>query len=220
MTETAATKRVRYVGETIPELTGHWVDVPANIPLSQCTSWVELNHRAQQEEAAMEVDAAAEGDWGDPDGTEETAPSELDSVRAELAQLHQRLAEPDHAKAADAIASTARAMQSSWDISKDLQELEKRARASTSKNKHLADTAEVFLRETEQERKKITNLTKANQKIMNEAFTSYSNQIRDLRKEKTELEYELGELKTEVKNGRKDLAKLRKILSEWEAKQS
>ena len=219
MTETAATKRVRYVGETVPELTGHWVDVPANIPLPQCTSWIELNHRAEEAEAEMEGDAAAEADWGDPDGTPEAGPSELDSMREELAQLHARLEQPDTAQFAEAIASTSRAMQSSWDISKDLQDLEKRARASTSKNQHLADTAEVFLRETEQERKKITNLTKANQKIMNEAFTSYSNQIKELRKQKAELEYELGELKTEVTNGRKDLAKLRKILADWDAKQ-
>ena len=112
----------------------------------------------------------------------------------------------------------ARAMQSSWDISRDLQKLEQQARAATEKNQFLADSAETFFRETEQERKKITGVTKANQQLMNQAFTSYSNQIKELRKEKTELEYELGELRSEVKDGRKDLAKLRQILADWEAK--
>ena len=219
MTEAAPTKRLKYVGESIPELTGHWVDVPANIPLSQCTSWIELNHKAQAAEAEMEGDAADEADWGEPAATQDGTPNEVDLLRETVEELQQRLEQPDASRAADAIASTARAMQASWSISKDLQDLEKRARSSTSKNQHLADTAEVFLRETEQERKKITNLTKANQKIMNEAFTSYSKSLNDLRKQKTELEYELGEMKTELKNNRKDIAKLRKILADWEAKQ-
>jgi len=218
MTSEAPFKRLKYVGEALPHLTGHWVEVPANIPLSQATSWIELNHSVRAQEADVEAPSDEDAEWQNPAAAEESGPSELDLLRESVANLNARLEQPDASRAADAIASTARAMQSSWDISRDLQKLEEQARAATEKNQFLADSAETFFRETEQERKKITGVTKANQQLMNQAFTSYSNQIKELRKEKTELEYELGELRSEVKDGRKDLAKLRKILADWESK--
>ena len=210
--------RFRYAGD-IEAIVGRWFDVPDEVKAPQARRYIESLYEAEICESEMELEAATEADWEDAPREEEASPGELDSLREELAQLHQRLEQPDINKAVDTIAGTVRAQQSSWDISKELAELEKRALASTATNKHLADTAEVFHREAEQERKKITNLTKANQKIMNEAFTSYSKSLNDLRKQKTELEYELGEMKTELKNNRKDMAKLRKILADWEAKQ-
>ena len=34
--------KVKYVGEVLPHLTGHYVDVP-DMPLYAATSWIELN---------------------------------------------------------------------------------------------------------------------------------------------------------------------------------
>ena len=205
--------RFRYVGD-VEAIHGQYFDVPDEIKAPQARRWIEALHEEQLQRDLEQQQAAIDGDHAP--GPEDADPGELARLREGLETLHQRLEAPDTAKAADAISSTARAMQSAWEISNDLQKLEAKARSQKDVNQALADSAEEFSAAAEAERKKTTGLIAANQKIVNNAFNSYASQIKDLRRQMAEAEYELGQLKAAAKSNKALVSKAAKIVAAWQ----
>ena len=208
--------RFKYCGE-IEEIKGTYWDLPADIHAPQARRYIEQLHAEEKALALEQQQAAIDGDHAP--GAENADPGELARLREGLETLHQRLEAPDTAKAADAISSTARAMQSAWEISNDLQKLEAKARSQKDVNQALADSAEEFSNAAEAERKKTTGLIAANQKIVNNAFNSYATQIKDLRKQMCEAEYEISQLRTAAKDNKALVSKAARIVKAWEAKE-
>ena len=206
--------RVKYVGDVVPHLTNQWVDVPDDLHLYQATSWIEVNLKEPEIDASesqrQELEEANAERFEDVD--------ELGEMREQLAALHGRLSEPDVSRAAEAISSTARAMQSSWDISRDLKKLEEEARSQTSRNQALSAEAQAFAESAEKERKKTTQLIAANQKIVNNAFNSYSGEMKALRNNLAEADHEIRMLKQAASENSALLQKAGKIIREWEAR--
>ena len=206
--------RVKYVGDVVPHLTNQWVDVPDDLHLFQATSWIEVNLKEpeidESEPQGQELEAENAERFADVD--------ELGEMREQLAALHGRLSEPDVSRAAEAISSTARAMQSSWDISRDLKKLEEEARSQTSRNQALSAEAQTFAESAEKERKKTTQLIAANQKIVNNAFNSYSGEMKALRNNLAEADHEIRMLKQAASENSALLKKAGKIIKEWEAR--
>ena len=206
--------RVKYVGDVVPHLTNQWVDVPDDLHLYQATSWIEVNLKEPEIDASesqgQELEEANAERFTDVD--------ELGEMREQLAALHGRLSEPDVSRAAEAISSTARAMQSSWDISRDLKKLEEEARSQTSRNQALQEQARTFSESATAERKKTTELIAANQKIVNNAFNSYSGEMKALRNNLAEADHEIRMLKQAASENSALLKKAGKIIREWEAR--
>ncbi|QNJ06271.1 hypothetical protein SynMEDNS5_01552 [Synechococcus sp. MEDNS5] len=206
--------RVKYVGDVVPHLKNQWVDIPDDLHLYQATSWIEVNLKEPEIDAyepqGQELEAEVAERVEDVD--------ELGEMREQLAALHDRLSEPDVSRAAEAISSTARAMQSSWNISQDLKKLEEQARSQTSHNQALQEQAQSFAKSAEKERKKTTDLIAANQKIVNNAFNSYSSEMKALRNKIAEADHEIRMLKQAASENSALLKKAGKIIKEWEAR--
>ena len=210
--------RVRYVGDVVPHLKNQWVDVPDDLHLYQATSWIEVNLKEpaidepvdelQGQEVAAEVDGTRFGEM-----------DYLEQMRGELEELHQRLEQPNVAQHAEAIAATSRAMQSSWDISRDLKKLEEDARNQTAANQSLMSNAKEFADSASAERKKTNDLIAANQKIVNNAFTSYSNEMKALRRKITEADSEIRMLREAAAADRAVIQKAAKLVKAWEARE-
>lgn len=208
--------RVRYVGETVEHLTGHWVDVPDDIPLHAATSWIELNLASENNDESFDAESE---DFDEPE--KDGAAAEMDRVsqmQSQLDELNTRLENPDVSRAAEAISSTARAIQSSWDISRDLQKLEEQARSQTSINQALSSQAQAFAESATAQRKKTIDLIGANQKIVNNAFSSYSGEMKNLRKNLAEADYEIRMLKKAASENSALLQKAGSIIKSWEAR--
>lgn len=207
--------RVKYVGDVVPHLTNQWVDVPDDLHLFQATSWIEVNLKEpeidESESQRQELEAENAERFAGVD--------ELGEMREQLAALEGRLSEPDVSRAADAISSTARAMQSSWDISRDLKKLEEQARSQTSRNQALSEEAQTFAESAEKERKKTTQLIAANQKIVNNAFSSYSGEMKALRKNLAEADHEIRMLRQAASENSALLRKAGSIIKSWEARE-
>ena len=211
------TKRLRYVGENA-ELFGNWYEVPAHIPLPQAGNFIEQNFAGTPNES----DELREKQELEEEDTERASDVDgLDAVRQQLEELQGRLSDPGDsvARTSDAIASTARAMQSSWDISRDLKKLEEEARAATSRNQALSAEAQTFAESAEKERKKTTQLIAANQKIVNNAFSSYSGEMKALRKNLAEADHEIRMLKKAASENSALLKKAGSIIKSWEARE-
>ena len=206
--------RLRYVGETVANLTGHWVDVPDDVPLHAATSWIELNLAGTPNESEPQGQELEEEDTERFEDVDE-----LGEMREQLAILNSRLEQPDISRAADAVSSTARAMQSSWNISQDLKQLEERATAQVANNQALSDEAQAFAESAETERKKTTQLIAANQKIVNNAFNSYSGEMKSLRKNLAEADHEIRMLKKAASENSALLKKAGSIIKSWEARE-
>ena len=109
-------------------------------------------------------------------------------------------------------------MQSSWNISQDLKKLEEDARSQTSLNQALSAEAQTFAESAASERKKTTELIAANQKIVNNAFNSYSGEMKALRNNLAEADHEIRMLKQAASENSALLKKAGKIIKEWEAR--
>ena len=209
--------QVRYVGD-IEAIHGEFFTVPDDLAGAQARRYIEQLHAEQQAEAenlALEQQQAAIDRENTP-GTEDTDPGELARLREGLETLHQRLEAPDTAKAADAISSTARAMQSAWSISQKLQSLEQQAREATEAHQLTLDSSETFLREVHAERDRSLAVIKNNQKLSNAALSSASKGIADLRQQLAAAHKEVGELKATASANRALIAKAGKIVKAWE----
>ena len=211
--------RVKYVGDVVPHLTNQWVDIPDGTPLYAATSWIELNlagtpNGADELRAEQELEEEETGRASDVDG--------LDAVRQQLEELQGRLSDPGDsvARTSDAIASTARAMQSSWDISRDLKKLEEQARSQVANNQALSAEAQTFAESAASERKKTTQLIAANQKIVNNSFNSYAGEMKALRKNLAEADHEIRMLKKAASENSALLKKAGSIIKSWEARES
>ena len=210
--------RVRYVGDVVPHLKNQWVDIPDDLHLYQATSWIEVNLKEpaidepvdelQGQEVAAEVDATGPGEM-DP----------VEQMREQLTELHSRLEQPNVAQHAEAIAATSRAMQSSWDISRDLKKLEEEARAQTAANQSLMTNAKEFAASASAERKKTNDLIAANQKIVNNSFNSYANEMKALRRKITEADSEIRMLREAAAADRAVIQKAAKLVKAWEARE-
>ena len=208
------TKRLRYVGENA-ELYGNWYEVPAHIPLPQAGNFIETNFAGTPNESDEPQGQELEAE--NPERFENV--DELGEMREQLAELNSRLERPDVSRAADAISSTARAMQSSWNISQDLKKLEERATAQVANNQTLSAEAEAHSIAAQKERKKTTDLIAANQKIVNHAFNSYSGELRTLRKNLAEADHEIRMLKKAASENSALLKKAGSIIKSWEARE-
>ena len=209
--------RVKYVGDVVPHLTNQWVDVPDDLHLYQATSWIEVNLKEPEIDEADELSGHEMAQ-----GFDESGPLELDpmvEMRERLDELDSRLAQPDVSKAADAVSSTARAIQSSFTVASELKAIEERALAQASINKTLSEEARTFSENASSERKKTTDLIAANQKIVNNAFNSYSGQMRALRENLAEADQEIRFLRQAASENSALLKKAGKIIKEWEARE-
>ena len=207
--------RVKYVGDVVPHLTNQWVDVPDDLHLYQATSWIEVNLK----EPEIDESESQGQELEEENGERFAGVDELGEMREQIAALHGRLSEPDVSRAADAISSTARAMQSSWDISRDLKKLEEEARSQTSRNQALSAEAQTFAESAETERKKTTQLIAANQKIVNNAFNSYSGEMKALRKNLAEADHEIRMLRQAASENSALLKKAGQVIKAWEARE-
>ena len=207
--------RVKYVGDVVPHLTNQWVDVPDDLHLYQATSWIEVNLK----EPEIDESESQGQELEEENGERFAGVDELGEMREQIAALHGRLSEPDVSRAADAISSTARAMQSSWDISRDLKKLEEEAKSQTSRNQALSAEAQTFAESAETERKKTTQLIAANQKIVNNAFNSYSGEMKALRKNLAEADHEIRMLRQAASENSALLKKAGQVIKEWEARE-
>ena len=142
---------------------------------------------------------------------------DLLEVREELAALHTRLQEPDSQKAVETMAATSRAMQSTFEISKEFEKLDHQARQQREANQTLMNQAREYSESADRERKQTDALIKANQKIVNNAFNSYSGEIKNLRKKITEADYEIRMLCQAASENSALIKKAGKIVSAWEA---
>ena len=208
------TKRLRYVGEN-GDLYGNWYEVPAHIPLPQAANYIEQNF-------AGTTDAPAESSGQALEAAEESersvAMDRFDEMQEQLQFLQDRLEQPDIGSAADAISSSARAMQSSWNISQELQKLEDQARSQLSRNQELQNQAKLFSEEAQKQQKKTTDLIKANQKIVNNSFSSFSGEIINLRKNLAEADHEIRMLKRAASENSALVKKAGSIVKAWEAR--
>ena len=211
--------RVKYVGDVVPHLTNQWVDIPDGTPLYAATSWIELNlagtpNGADELRAEQELEEEETGRASDVDG--------LDAVRQQLEELQGRLSDPGDsvARTSDAIASTARAMQSSWDISRDLKKLEEQARSQVANNQALSAEAQTFAESAASERKKTLDLIKANQRLVNCSLDTHSKSLNTLRRNLSEAEQEVRFLREQAQKDKAVIAKAGKIIRAWEARES
>ena len=206
--------RVKYVGDVVPHLTNQWVDVPDDLHLYQATSWIEVNLKEPEINASEPQGQELE----EADTEQVETVDELGEMRQQLAILNNRLEQPDVSRAADAVSSTARAIQSSFTVASELKAIEERAIAQASLNKTLSTEAQAFAESAEKERKKTTQLIAANQKIVNNAFNSYSGEMKALRNNLAEADHEIRMLKQAASENSALLKKAGKIIKEWEAR--
>ena len=207
------TKRLRYVGEN-EELHGNWYEVPAHIPLPQAGNYIEQNFAGTPNEAEESKATSLEEEFSD--GLEPV--DRVSEIEFQLAELHDRLEQPDLVKHAETIASATRAVQSSWDISTELKKLEEQARAQVANNQALSAEAEAHLIAAQKERKKTTDLIAANQKLVNHAFNSYSGEMRALRENLAEADQEIRFLRQAASENSALLKKAGMIIKQWEAR--
>ena len=206
--------RVKYVGDVVPHLTNQWVDVPDDLHLYQATSWIEVNLKEPEIDASEPQGQELEEE--DAERFEDV--DELGEMRQQLAELQDLLEQPDVAKHVESVAAASRAMQSSWDISSKLGKLEEQARAQVANNQALSAEAEAHLIAAQKERKKTTDLIAANQKLVNQSFTSYASEMRGLRKSIAEADQEIRFLRQAASENSALLKKAGKIIREWEAR--
>ena len=208
--------RVKYVGDVVPHLTNQWVEVPDDLHLYQATSWIEVNLAHPQNDETDEAQSAQleeeEGDGFEP-------VDRVSELEFQLAELNNRLEQPDVSRAADAVSSTARAIQSSFTVASELKAIEERAHAQASINKTLSAEAQAFSESAAAERKKTLDLIKGNQNLVNHALNSHSKQLNGLKRSLNEAEQEVRFLREQAQKDKGVIAKAGNIIRAWEARE-
>ncbi len=97
-------------------------------------------------------------------------------------------------------------------IHQKLQALEQQAREATEKHQYTLDSAETFYREANAERDRTMAVIKSNQKIANGAISSTTRGIAELKKQLSEAQQEIGELKAAASANRQLINKAARII--------
>ena len=97
-------------------------------------------------------------------------------------------------------------------------DIEDQARSQLSRNQELQNQAKLFSEEAQKQQKKTTDLIKANQKIVNNSFSSFSGEIINLKKNLAEADHEIRMLKRAASENSALVKKASSIIKAWEAR--
>lgn len=168
---------VTYKGDIL-ELQGSKWDLPRDLPIEQACNWIEEQWiREEMERAAaaieedMESEAAIEAEVPPPPAAQATPPPPAQAT-------------PQSIGAADAIA-----------ISQALVDQREQAREAALSNQKILDQIHVAQQEVAAEKEQILTLTRSNQHLMNQAFTSFAKRLKDAQVELEMLHQQIGSLK-------------------------
>lgn len=175
---------VTYRGDVL-ELHGTKWDLPRELPIEQAASWIEeqwireeMEKAAAAQEEQMEAEAALEASVPPPSPEPEPEPE----VTITPPQ------DPKPVGAADALA-----------ISSALTEQRERARDAAAQNQQILDQIRQAQAEVAEEKKQIIQLTQTNQRLMNQAFSSYATRLKEAQVELAMLRQRIDTLKQEGK---------------------
>jgi hypothetical protein len=213
-------QKVKYVGE-IQELNGEFFEIPSEVDLGSAASYIESEYAmAKEAKAAEELDRVARTQVRTNRRKEKDAA--VASLQQRLAALESNLKslqrdQPDLLQLASTSANVASMIDSVHRLEKDAEVLNEQLEANMALVTQLADQSEEFATTAEDEREKTIRLIRANQQVVNQSFTTWTQKIGEFERRLTDMAYDLQQTATATRDAWDAVKTARSITDEAQA---